>query len=282
MNIIIFLKKTWFLPFCRFLNIRQKQKIYYYFFLLFLLFFISCGINDFMTPNTLSPPYNLKIYPGSDSITIHFSAKNSEEKFDGYNIYISKSATIRSSSISPLKNNNLLPTISQNPMTSEQFFEYTITLFNDLETIQNGTTYFITIKAHDYENFQSLFSEEVSTTPRPEGNATISVGKNFDLSTGNIQTLGNFTFKTQNNTVLLFSNNDYWQDLGYYSSASEQNKAPESGYFPNHTDIPVHLKHIYICKTTTTNFAKIYITNLSENSFSFYWAYQTIAKNKDI
>jgi len=282
MNIIIFLKKTWQLPFSLFLNIRQKQKIYYYFFLLFLLFFISCGINDFMTPNTLSPPYNLKIYPGSDSITIRFSSNNSEEKFDGYNIYISKSSAIRSSSISPLKKNNILPTISQNPMTSEQILESKITLFNDLETIQNGTTYFIAIKAHDYDDFQSTFSEEVSTTPRPDGNTTISVGENFNLSTGTVQALGNFTFKTQNNTVVLFSDNDYWQDLGYYSSASEQNKAPENGYFPNHTDIPVLLKHIYIGKTTTTNFAKIYITKIAGNSFSFYWAYQTIAKNKDI
>jgi len=282
MNIIIFLKKTWRLPFHLFFNNRQKPKMYYSFFLLFLLFFISCGINDSMTPNTLSPPYNLKIYPGSDSITVHFMANNSEKKFDGYNIYISKSSTIRSSSISPLKNNNLLPTISQNPMSSEKEFEYKITLFNDLETIQNGTTYFVAIKSHDYENFTSILSEEVSTTPRPEGNATISAGQHFDLSTGTVKNLGNFTLKTQSNAVFLFSDNDYWQDLGYYSSAFEQNKAPESGYFPNHTNIPVLLKHIYICKTSSTNFAKIYITKITENSFSFYWAYQTIPQNKDI
>lgn len=266
-------------------------------FVIFLIIFTGCGIEDVVQYDYLNPPSDLKAYPKNRKIKVLFYSSNREEKFSGFNLYISRSSSLKSqANLLPVKNPKTggLPTI---PLTASEIdpdspvsveIEYDA---ND-NPIENGITYFLIVKACNIRGLESQPSNETSTTPRIENTNGVILYTNegFNLKTQTKNTPYNFIFSVKSNPAkkgyIIAKNNTLIQSKGYYDNWEKLNKADETGYIQS--DIPLEIENGYliIFKTPEQNYAKIWIKELKLDTsipyVKFYWAYQTLSGNTDI
>ncbi len=259
-----------------------------YKFLFLFLLIAGCGIEKPYEPQHLNPPMNLIAYPGNEKIYIKFYATNQESEFIGFNIYISKSSSVRNQKINPVKNPDTggLPTIS---MTVSQIAENnTVCVEIDRDSnddyLENGTTYYIIARAVSRKGYKSDPSNEASTTPRPESSEDVILynGEGFNLQKGSKSTPYNFTLNIDSKVYIKGENGTYIMNMGYYSDWREVNEAPEAGYIEPGLPVEISKNYIIIFKDSGGNYSKIYITDTGDNFIKFKWAYQTVKGNRSI
>ena len=163
--------------------------------------------------------------------------------------------------------------------------------------IRNSVTYYYAVSAFDFDGNESdLSPEEISDTPRPAGNnATLNEftlfpersGFDFsnpedgaiawDLATTDVY----FAFDPEVGTHYLYSDNlTEMQDMGYHESSEEVDVSPPRGFTIEFVELIEG--HVYVFYTPDGNFAKIHVVALSDNAFTFDWAYQTDPDNPQL
>ena len=145
------------------------------------IFFISilllgCGTSiPEALDNTLSPPqiYNAYYEKHNDngslknSIVIEYYAYNIEQRFDGYNVYITDQGSVETQNIPPLKPNGSEPTIPMRPEDADTSILRTyrvLTQSDNISPLLNTITYRLMMKAHSSTGGLSAGSNEVAVT----------------------------------------------------------------------------------------------------------------------
>jgi hypothetical protein len=170
--------------------------------------------------------------------------------------------------------------------------------FDDTET-SNGVQHFYAVLAYDTGNLESDLSyEDVSGTPRPEGEITLDDYHTTPLRSGiDLSSLSNspqsYTlpttdvyYGTSGTTYLLISNRTDVdiQDYGYVGFFDGINYAPIDGWSPTRTAEAIE-GHMYILRLHELDgfhYAKMYVKEAQIGFVTADWAYQTAAGNRDL
>jgi len=162
--------------------------------------------------------------------------------------------------------------------------------------VENGETYYYAVAAFDKEGNESELSvESVDDTPRPEGTITLfdytltpdESGFDFDRpERGAIPWDASYTdiyfgFDEEVNVFYMYSDNDTeMQDMGYRDDADELDESPGKGF----TTLFVEMLegHVYVCYTPDGHYAKIWVIEITGDSITFDWAYQTDGENPEL
>jgi len=267
------------------------------FIVFFILFLCGCGIENIVETEQINAPSGLVAYPKDSKIKIKFYSNNKEEKFSGFNIYISKSSSLRSQpSLTPVKNpiNGGLPTISASPSDIDPNIPIITELKFDAENnyIENGITYFLIVKSFSIRGIESLPSNEVSVTPRIENTNGVILYTNEGFNFKNFSKSApyDFIFTIQNTPVkkafITGKNESKIISKGFYLNWEEINQADTTGYINQNIPIEINEKYVILFKTSDNHYAKIWIVNLNLDSnnpyLKFIWAYQTVPNNTSI
>ncbi|GEM_PF-1809751 len=263
---------------------------------------ISCGIETRTESVFLSTPLNLSAAPLNEGIMVTFTGKNFQRKFDGYNVYISTESSIRMH----YKNAYILPsvlfsqptipsdidTITAHPTVS---YSFTHSQIQQHYTIQNGYTYYITVRAHDLNGNESGFSDEASTTPRPDGSCTLTCSTTItngysisnrgpypdtDYAFGIFK--GNLSGSVTNLIPLIIAGNGTQIIDTGNGSFNSITRAPQNGYIQHGELLPIRIGHIYILHVAPNNYVKLWCETIQDTSLTFQWAYQLDPGNKNI
>ncbi len=261
--------------------------------LLTILLISSCGTESFVEPEFLNPPFDLKVFPKNNKIKVRFYSSNSESKFDGFNIYISQSSSLRNQyGLLPVRNPSYggIPTINS---TTAQIdpnipIEVTIDRDGDDNPIENGIKYYLIVKAHSIRNYKSEPGNEASTTPRVDNLIGLSIYNNegFNFNNSTKTPPYNFTFEIISNTPCLRArNSSIIQSKGYHANWEEVNIADENGYVNSTVPIQINNGHVILIKTADNRYGKIQIKEFSiapAPYIKIIWAFQKNYNNRDI
>lgn len=261
-----------------------------------ILLISSCGMEEVVQPEYITAPSDLIAYPGNRKVKLKFYSNNSEDRFDGFNIYISRSSSLKSQyALLPVKNPETggIPTIIATSKDIDPSVPITVELTYDADDnpIENGITYYFIVKAHSTRNFKSEPSNEASTTPRIDDltGVILYTNEGFSFNSFSKDSPYNFIFKIQHNPIkkayIIGKNGTQVQSKGFYHNWEEVNKADREGYIQSDIEIEIKQGYVILFKTSDSHHAKIYIKELNLNTnpyIKFIWAYQSIAGNIDI
>jgi hypothetical protein len=236
----------------------------------------KCDTIDNIPP---APPIGVYSVTGDEEVSIYWW-QNTERDLSGYNIYWKDVAA------GPYR---FLADTDQN------FF---------IDTgLQNGVTYYYIVTAFDRAGNESLASEEIFDTPRPEGfGLTIynvekrNLGGNFLNNSYDFSAQRRLDAPATEDEDITFSYDgqiylmyvpDFQtdiQDAGYIP-LEDVNWAPDKGWSPTGT-VELIPGHSYIVWTRTNNFAKFQVSeelgDLNENFVVIDWAYQDAKGNPEL
>lgn len=247
--------------------------------LLLLVVVVGCNVEDVSNYNDGNPPTapkNLYSITGDNRVDLAWD-KNTERDLDYYNVYYSSSY------------NGAY--IYLGSSTTNYYIDY---------TARNGITYYYAVTAVDRAGNESELSfDEVFDTPRPEGfNQTVfnynsypeKAGYSFLLNrtVGYNSNDADFFYEVYNNKLYL----DVWsdtdiQDMGATIDIYDISYAPTTGYVPlkageNIKYSEIFIGHTYVIWTVDNHFAKIRISNVTNERIVFDWAYQTVEGNREL
>lgn len=263
----------------------------------------GCGEDTEKPEEEFAPPTALRIVgAGTDAIAISWGRSSDEGlgNFEGYIIYWNAN-----SSLASLQPPNFPATAKSDTVLKGEPKSYTV------QDLDQGTKYFIHVRAYKSNGDYSRGTNEIDAAPRPEGTGTIyekaaPTGNNsgFDFSAGQ-----SFSFVIENRdnidiylgTVntndsggdLYLKSPDQVQSANDWSSRAsfikdegtadtraeydEVTTTTDSGWLKK---AAVLLNHVYVIKTPENNYAKIWITAISGTSgtrtITFQWAFQPI------
>ncbi len=265
--------------------------------MIFTIFFLlsSCGIEEFVEQEYLNSPSDLTVYPQNNKIKIRFYSSNSEDKLDGFNIYISKSSRLKNKhGLEPVKNpsSGSIPTINRTSKEIDPHTPIEVTIDRDAEDglIENYNTYYIIVRAHSIRNLKSQPSNEASTTPRIDNldGIIIDPDHGFNFSSLNKSAPYNFVFKIiKYAPYLIAQNNSRIQNKGYYENWESINKAEgdEDNYVDSTTPLQFKQGHVFLIRTADSRYGKIQIKELNAGANPYIkikWAFQQNYNNTDI
>lgn len=222
------------------------------------------------------PPTNIKTITGDNRVDIYWDA-NRERDLAGYNVYYSFSYDGRYELIG---------------YTEE-------TYFIDWDA-QNGDTYYYAVTAYDFDGNESELSfDVVYDTPRPEGfNQAVfdylefpqTAGYDFDnyLVTPFNDQKTDFFFENYEGTFYLnvWDDTDI-QDAGQTSDIYDVDMAPTNGWVPliegdNVKYVEAEVGHTYVVWTWDNHFAKVRISQITNERMVFDWAYQLVEGERQL
>jgi len=172
--------------------------------------------------------------------------------------------------------------------------------YEDLDT-GNGTQYYYGVSAVDKSGRMSdlIIEEIVSGTPRPEGLLTLynaaalpnqsgydfypdlsNIAQPYDAPTTDIY----FTVDVMTPTLVTSRTGVEIQDYGFASDFDAIGFAPDDGWAPSRSAEAI-ARHMYIFRLIETDgfhYAKLYVTAVTGDFATFYWAYQTDPGNPDL
>lgn len=249
-----------------------------------LSFCFSCGVDDFIEPDYLLAPQDLRAFPHDGYIELEFISENAEQRFDGFNVYVSRYSPI--GALPPLDDSGTLPTV---PSTSFQVAQsplqkVMISFESNNIPLENGVTYYIGVTAHNYQGLESDFCNEVNTTPRPESVTPVflNAGSGYSLKNNSFLVPYDFELVLQSNLLYLSSVDHAMKDEGYYFSAQEYNKVDPAGFLIAPAFVRAVPGHVYLIRSAETNYGKVYITETGPDWIRFHWAYQSVPQSENI
>ncbi|MGE5401038.1 MAG: hypothetical protein ACM3S2_11590 [Ignavibacteriales bacterium] len=159
---------------------------------------------------------------------------------------------------------------------------------------KNGDTYYYAVASYDYDGNESDLSyEDVHNTPRPEGfNQVIFDYRKFPDNSG-------YTFTSYSVVPYDDKNADFFfeyfqgkfyldvyedsdiQDLGPTRDIWDIQTAPVNGWSPT-KDTTAVVGHTYIIWTWDNHYAKVRISNITNERITFDWAFQTVKGNRQL
>lgn len=241
------------------------------------MFFSGCDEFDNFDSKPPSEPGNIRTITGDNRVDIIWD-ENYENDVAGYNVYYSYSYNGKYELIGSTEDN--------------YFIDY---------DAKNGETYYYAVTAYDYNGNESDLSYDVVyDTPRPEGfNQAIfdfNISPNnsgYDFSNYLVVPYNgedaDFFFEIYNGTPYI----DVWddsdiQDMGATNDIWDVDVAPTSGWIPkdNEDDNFKYAEaiagHTYVIWTWDNHFAKVRISNITNERIVFDWAYQLVEGNIEL
>ncbi len=253
-----------------------------------MLLLISCGEKEKIVnvPVNCAPDVPHGVYSTNyDGTVLICWVANYESDMDGYNVYRSVSLD------DPFSPIGTVYVTSANPA------EY---CYEDLDT-GNGFRYYYAVSAFDKGGAESdiIVEEVVTGTPRPEGQLTLydrdilprqsgfdfypsltSVAQRYDSVTTDIY------FDVSGAVPLIVARRVgvEIQDYGYATDRDAIGTAPDDGWAPSRSveAIANHMYFLQVLEGTDIHYAKIYVTAVTGDHATFYWAYQTDPFNPDL
>jgi len=253
-----------------------------------ILLLISCGekerVVEVPVPANCAPSAPRHVYAVNLDGTVQICWwANPESDIEGYDVY-------RGSSY--YGEYAYLGTVFAGGSTAAEF------CFEDLETA-NGVRHYYAVTAFDEGGLESDLSyEEVTGTPRPEGQITLYDFESLPASAG-------YDLSSRTNTPQAYnlSTTDIYfsgaggiaiiaayragvemQDYGYVGDFDAINYAPVEGWSPTRS-VEAIAGHCYIVRLVETDgyhYAKLYVTAVTGSYVTFWWAYQTAPGNRDL
>ncbi|HEX2868900.1 MAG TPA: hypothetical protein VHO03_17805 [Ignavibacteriales bacterium] len=230
----------------------------------------GCDITDHNPHDSapLTPPTGVYSVNGDNRVDIYWDLSRNQN-VSGYNVYYSYSYDGKYTLLGSTQ--------------SDHFID---------EGAKNGDTYFYAVTSYDYDGNESdLSRESVQNTPRPEGfNQVIFDYRNYPNTSG-------YEFSSElilpydsKNTDFFFENYqgkfylDVWDDsdimdLGATRDIYDIQTAPSTGWSGT-KDAEAIVGHTYVIWTFDNHFAKVRISNITNERVTFDWAYQTVEGNK--
>jgi len=242
-----------------------------------LMFFSGCDEFDDFDSRPPSEPANIRTITGDNRVDIIWD-ENYESDVAGYNVYYSYSYDGKYELIGSTEDN--------------YFIDY---------DAKNGETYYYAVTAYDYNGNESDLSYDVVyDTPRPEGfNQAIfdfNISPNnsgYDFSNYLVVPYNgedaDFFFEIYNGTPYI----DVWddsdiQDMGATNDIWDVDVAPTSGWIQkdsttdNFKYAEAIAGHTYVIWTWDNHFAKVRISNITNERIVFDWAYQLVEGNIEL
>lgn len=242
-----------------------------------ILFLSGCDEFDEFDSRPPSEPANIRTITGDNRVDIIWD-ENYESDVAGYNVYYSYSYDGKYELIGSTEDN--------------YFIDY---------DAKNGETYYYAVTAYDYNGNESDLSYDVVyDTPRPEGfNQAIfdfNISPNnsgYDFSNYLVVPYNgedaDFFFEIYNGTPYL----DVWddsdiQDIGATNDIWDVDVAPTSGWVQkdsttdNFKYVEAIAGHTYVIWTWDNHFAKVRISNITNERIVFDWAYQLVEGNIEL
>ena len=243
--------------------------------LLNLFLLQACNVNDPNHHNNYDntpplPPTGIQVVNGDNRVDLSW-IQNRENDLAGYNIYYSTSYDGKYTLIGTSINN----------------------YFQDYGAI-NGVLNYYAVTAFDVSGNESELSKDVAyATPRPEGfNQAIFDYRKFpktagySLSTYSVvafdSSLTDFFFENYNGKFYLdvYTDSDIL-DAGPTNNIYDVAFAPMSGWSPT-KDTTAVVGHTYIIWTWDNHYAKIRVSNITNERIVFDWAYQLVPGNTQL
>jgi uncharacterized protein YxeA len=242
----------------------------------FALSLIACQESDYYDDTPPDPPKNLFVKAGDSKTEISWD-RNRESDVSGYNIYYSDSYDGKYELIGSSETN----------------------YYVDRDAV-NGEKYFYAVTAYDFSGNESELSYDYAYgVARPEGfnqivfdylnfpeTAGYSFAKNKIVPFDGID--ADFFFENYNGEYFL----NVWydsdiQDLGYTNSIYDISMAPSDGWVPmkegeNVKYVNAIVGHTYVIWTLDNHFAKIRISQITEQRIVFDWAYQLLEGERQL
>lgn len=223
-----------------------------------------------------APPVNIWTVTGDNRVDIGWD-HNTEPDVAGYNVYFNYTYE---------GEYTLIGTTTDN-------------YFVDFEA-ENGVTYYYGIAAYDYDGNESELSYDVIyDTPRPEGFNQSVFDFNYYPATSGYDfsdylvgpyndDYSDFFFENDNGVFYLnvWDDTDI-QDMGSTNDIYDISFAPTTGWVPlfegdNVKYTEAIIGNTYVIWTWDNHFAKIRISNITDERMVFDWAYQTADDNQEL
>ncbi len=251
-----------------------------------LLLLISCGekekVVEVPVPANCPPSAPAGVYAVNlDGTVLICWWANPEDDIEGYDVYRGTSYYGEYSYLGSVLHTN-----------ADQF------CFEDLDT-GNGIQFYYAVSAYDKGGVESDLSyEEVTGTPRPEGEVTLQDFAQLPLLAG--YDLSSFSNAPQAynaaSTDVFFSGSSgarllvahragvELQDYGFVGDFDAINYAPVEGWSPSRSAeaIPDHCYIVRLIETDGIHYAKLYVISVADGYVTFWWAYQTDPGNRDL
>jgi len=246
---------------------KMKQLLKSFAAISILLYLTGCDVNEpeYIVDN--DPPVipnGVKVSIGDNRVDLYWN-ENRDPDLAGYNIYFSYSYD------------------GEYQIIGSAPYNY----FIDDEAV-NGNKYYYAVTAYDYNGNESELSlDVVYATARPEGfNQAIFDFRRFPNNSGYSFPLYSvvaydsidvdFFFENYQGTFYL----DVWddtdiQDMGLTTDIYDIPYAPTSGWSTT-KDVFAKIGHTYVIWTWNNHYAKIRISNITNERVVFDWAYQTL------
>ena len=250
----------------------MKKKIFYTIALLSIFLFAACGRHAFDQIDTTppAPPTGLQVMNGDNRVDLSWNP-NHERDLAGYNVYYAYSYDGKYTLLGSTQN--------------AYYTDY---------GAKNGDTYYYAVTAYDNNGNESDLSyENASATPRPEGfNASIFDYRNFPSTGGYSFTTftavpyddksADFFFENYNGAFYLdvWSDSDI-QDMGPTTDIYDIPYAPTTGWSATKDAVAI-IGHTYVIWTWDNRYAKVRISNITNERVVFDWAFQTVAGNTQL
>jgi len=238
-----------------------------------LLYLTGCDVNepeyvvDYVPPVV---PNGVKVSIGDNRVDLYWN-ENRDGDLAGYNIYFSYSYD------------------GEYQIIGSAPYNY----FIDDEAV-NGNKYYYAVTAYDYNGNESALSlDVVYATARPEGfNQAIFDFRRFPNNSGYSFPLYSvvaydsidvdFFFENYQGTFYL----DVWddtdiQDMGATIDIYDIPYAPTSGWSTT-KDVFAEVGHTYVIWTWDNHYAKIRISNITNERVVFDWAYQIVEGERQL
>lgn len=236
----------------------------------YAFFLTGCDITDHNPHDSapLTPPTGVYSVNGDNRVDIYWDLSRNKN-VSGYNVYYSYSYDGKYTLLGSTQ--------------SDHFID---------DGAKNGDTYFYAVTAYDYDGNESdLSRESVQNTPRPEGFSQVIYDyRNYPNTSGYEFSSVSILPYDSKNTDFFFENYqgkfylDVWNDsdimdLGPTRDIYDIQAAPSSGWSST-KDVEAIVGHTYVIWTFDNHFAKVRISNITNERVTFDWAYQTVEGNK--
>ena len=258
-------------------RLKMKKILFSITVFLNLLLLQSCSINDPNHNNNNNndntppaPPTGIQVLNGDNRIDLSW-INNRESDLAGYNIYYSTSYDGKYYLLGS--------------STSNSFID---------DGASNGVLNYYAVTAYDQSGNESDLSKDVAyATPRPEGlNQTIFDYRKFpntagySFSTYSVvafdSSLSDLFFENYNGKFYL----DVWTDSDILDAGPTNDIydiafAPTSGWSPT-KDTTATVGHTYIIWTWDNHYAKVRVSEITNERMKFDWAYQLVPGNTQL
>lgn len=234
---------------------------------------ISCSSDLITIVDEYNQPYDIKVIPGDNNITVNFWSGVLATDFTGFNFYVNDSGVFIQTNDAIIGTNGLLPTY---PQSNHIRTNFNITIPRNF---QNNLLYYVSVTAYgtndlvENKYIETKISGSYKVIPRPEGELpAINIGENII-----VPSVGNVAFITATNTIVS-SGGFRIQNFGVQSDFNSIVIVTNMDYNKDFDNTPEPLLQgsLYILYNGT-GFVKLRVTSVSTTSAVFRWAYQSNA-----